>query len=77
MAATRWVEDTNVADQLIEIWNIIIIVWCLEKLPKIYEPSSESFFYAPQAVIDQFSVAKFQFFNFVRSLFKPFDKTSN
>ena len=43
--AIRWVEDTIVADWLIEIWDSIIkTVRHWEKLPKSKQPSSKSFF---------------------------------
>ena len=71
--ATRWVEDTIVADRLIEIWDSIIkIIRYWEKVPISDRLYSKSFLNTQQAVSDPFSVAKFQFFSFVGSLFKPF-----
>ena len=70
--ATRWVEDTVVADRLIEIWGSIIKnVRHWEKLPKSTQPASKSFLKVQEAVNDEFAVAKFQLFGFVGSLFKP------
>ena len=71
--ATRWVEDTVVADRLIEIWDSTIkIVRYWEKLPKSKQSTSKSFLKVQEAVNDKFAVAKFQFLSFVGSLFKPF-----
>ena len=73
--ASRWVEDTVVADRLIEIWDSIIkIVRYWEKLPKSKQPASKSFLKVQETVNDKFAVAKFQFFSFVGSLFIPFLK---
>ena len=71
--ATRWVEDTVVADQLIEIWDSIIkIVRYWEKLPKSKQPASKSFFKVREVVNDKFAVTKFPFLSFVGRLFKLF-----
>ena len=60
--ATRWIEDSVVADRLIKIWeNIIKVVKYFEKFPKSKQPSSKSFLYVQKAVYDVFSPAKFQF----------------
>ena len=48
----------------------IVRFW--EKLPKSKQPACKSFLHDQSTVIDQFSVAKFQFFSFVVSLFGPF-----
>ena len=66
-------EDAVVVDRLIEIWDSIIkIVRYWEKVPKSKQPASKSFLKVQEAVNDTFAVAKFQFFSFVGSLFKPF-----
>ena len=71
--ATRWVEDTVIADKLIEIWdNIIKIVRYWEKSPKSKQLASKSFLKVQEAVKDKFAVAKIQFFSFAGSFFKPF-----
>ena len=71
--ATRWIEDRKVADRLINLWkNVTKVVRFWEKLPKRKQPSCKSFLLVQSAVNDQFSVAKFQFFSFVVSLFEPF-----
>ena len=68
--ATRWVEETISAVWLVEIWNSIIkIVSYWEKVQKSKQ-TLKSFLNTQQAVNDQFSVAKFQFFNFLGSIFK-------
>ena len=69
----RWVEDTVVADRLIEIWESItktVKYW--ERLPKSKQPSSKSFFKVQDAVNDKFILAKFHFFSFFGSIFKSF-----
>ena len=66
-------EDTVVADGLIEIWESrtkIVRYW--ERLPKSKQPSSKSFFKVQEAVNDKFIIAKFNFFSFFGSIFKPF-----
>ena len=66
-------EDTVVADRLIEIRHSIIkIVRHWEKLAKSKQPASKSFLKIQEAVNDKFAVAKFRFLSFVGSIFKPF-----
>ena len=73
LCATRWVEDTVVANRLIEIWDSIIkIVRYWKKLPKSKQPASKNFLKVQEAVNDKFAVSKFQFFSFVGSLFQSF-----
>ena len=66
-------EDTVVTDRLIEIWESrtkIVRYW--ERLPKSKQSSSKSFFKVQEAVNDKFILAKFNFFSFFGSTFKPF-----
>ena len=71
--ATRWVEDTDAADRLIEIWESITkIIRYWERLPKSKQPYSKSFFKVQEAVNDKFILAKFHFFSFFGSIFKQF-----
>ena len=64
-------EETISSVWLVEIWNSIIkIVSYWEKVQKSKQ-TLKSFLNTQQAVNDQFSVAKFQFFSFVGSIFKP------
>ena len=61
--ATRWIEDSAVANRLIVIWDHIIkLVSYYEKCPKSKQPSSKSFLNVQSVVNDVFSIAKFQFF---------------
>ena len=67
---TRWVEDRKVADRLIDIWdNITKIVNWWKKLPKSKQPTCKSFSNVQAAVNDPLTVAEFQFFSFIVSLF--------
>ena len=52
--------------------NVTKIVRFWEKLPKSKQPACKSFLHLQSTVIDQFSVANFQLFSFVVSLFGPF-----
>ena len=66
-------EVTVVADRLIEIWESISKIeryW--ERLRKSKQPSSKSFFKVQEAVNDKLILAKFHFFCFFGSIFKPF-----
>ena len=70
--ATSWVENTVVVDRLIEIWESITkIVRYQERLLKSKQTSSKSFFKVQEAVNDKFILAKFHFFSFFGSIFKP------
>ena len=71
--ATHWVEDTVVADRLIEIWESVTkIVRYWESLLKSKQPFSKSFFKVREAINDKFILAKLFFLVFYGSIFKPF-----
>ena len=66
-------ENTVVVVRLIEIWESITkIVRYWERLPKSKQPSSKNVFKVQEAVNDKFILAKFHFFSFFGSIFKPF-----
>ena len=69
----RWVDDTTVADRIVEIWkHIVATVNYWEKLPKSKRPKSKSYEHLKSTVEDLLTPAKLQFFSFLASLFKPF-----
>ena len=57
--ATRWIEDAEVADRLINLWeNVTKIVRFWEKLLKSQQSSCKSFLSVESAMNDKFVVAK-------------------
>ena len=70
-------EDTVVADRLIEIWeNITEIARYWKRLPKSNQLSSKSFFKVGKAVNDKFILAKFHFFSFLEVFLNHFLQSS-
>ena len=75
--ATCSVEDTVVADRLIEIWeNITKIARYSKRLPKSNQLSSKSFFKVREAANDKFILAKFHFFSFLEVFLNHFLQSS-
>ena len=73
LCATRWVEDTVVADIFIEIWESIVkILRYWERLLKSVQTFSKSFFKAQEAVNDKFILVKFYFFSFLEVFLNHF-----
>ena len=73
--ATRWVKDKKVAERLISIWPSIVKIsnhW--ESLPKSKRPSCMSYEFTVNAVKNELSLARLQFFNYLASMFEPFLK---
>ena len=71
--ATRWKEDSDVAERTIEIWdNILKIFKFWEILPKHKRPSSESYLIVQEATRDNVILTKLYFFASVANLLKPF-----
>ena len=71
--ATKWIEDSNVAERAIEIWdNILKIFKFWESLPKHKRPSSKSYLIVQEATRYDMVLAKLHFFASVANLFKPF-----
>ena len=71
--ATKSIEDSDVAESSIEIWdNILKIFKFWESLPKHKRPSSKSYSIVQEATRDNMILAKLQFFTSVANLHKPF-----
>ena len=71
--ATRWIKDSDVAEQPIEIWDDILKIFKFwESLPNHKPPSSKGYLIVQEATRDNMILAKLHFFASVANLFKPF-----
>ena len=71
-----WVEDSAVADRLLDIWKDlckIVTYWEARKKPK--PPTSASYILLKDATHDLFLPAKLTFFSFIASLLQPYLKS--
>ena len=72
---TRRVEDKKVAERLISIWpSIVKIVNHWDSLPKSKYPSCKPYEFVVNAVKNELSLARLQFFNYLTGMFEPFLK---
>ena len=70
---TRWIEDAEVAERAIEIWdNICAMHKFWENLPKSKRPASKSYLNVHDAITDKMILPKLHFFATVANLMKPF-----
>ena len=61
--ATRWIEDSDIAERAIEIWdNILKIFTFWESLPKYKRPSSKRYLIVQEATRYSMILAKLHFF---------------
>ena len=70
--ATRCVMDKKLVEILISIWpSIVKMVNHWESLPKSKRPSCKSYEFVVNAVKNEHSLARLQFFNYLASMVKP------
>ena len=73
--ATRWLKDKKVAERLMNIWPSIVKIfnhW--ESLAESKHPPCKSFEFVVNAIKNELSLAKLQFFNYLASMFELFLK---
>ena len=72
---TRWFGDKKLAERLISIWpSIVKIVNHWESYPKSKPPSCKSYEFVLNAVKNELSLVRLQFFNYLASMFETFLK---
>ena len=76
-SATRWVENQEPADRLIEIWPNIqkLWTWWTQQKPKSKQPCSlqtKTMLHMKEALVDDLQVIKLHFFSFVAGKLQPF-----
>ena len=68
----RWIEDKQVADRLIKVWDNVKTTVDYYKSNKTKTPQYKTYPFLVEAVQDQFTVSKLHVFSHIASKYKPF-----